>query len=183
MSFLIMVSLCLSQTSSRARGEKSRTYQELFIRDPAVAVLVSELEHLADLGLGDVLGEVGHHLAEVGETEGLLLDLVLLCSELDGVRLRPADILSKRTFYNFGKIGEYFVIFSLYVPSKILQACLTLNIICRKFSSSNSRNFLRQSLQKSGKKILPFFSTSHCMSTTSCSVGDSPSDFMAASRS
>ena len=69
MSFLIMVSLCLSQTSSRARGEKSRTYQELFIRDPAVAVLVSELEHLADLGLGDVLGEVGHHLAEVGEAE------------------------------------------------------------------------------------------------------------------
>ena len=60
---------------------------------------------------------------------------------------------------------------------------LTLNIICRKFSSSNSRNFLRQSLQKSGKKILPFFSTSHCMSTTSCSVGDNPRDFMAASRS
>ena len=59
----------------------------------------------------------------------------------------------------------------------------TLNNSCRKFSSSNSRNFLRQSLQKSGKKILPFFSTSHCMSTTSCSVGDNPRDFMAASRS
>ena len=56
-------------------------------------------------------------------------------------------------------------------------------MICLKFSSSNSLNLRRQSLQKSGKKILPFFSTSHCMSTTSCSVGDRPSDFMAGSRS
>ena len=60
---------------------------------------------------------------------------------------------------------------------------LTLKSSCLKFSSSNSLNFLRHSLQKSGKKILPFFSTSHCMSTTSCSVGERPRDFMADRRS
>ena len=68
-----------------------QSYQELLIRYSPVAVLVSELEHLADLGLGDMLGQVGHHLSEVGQTEGFLLDLVLLCSELDWMRLRPAD--------------------------------------------------------------------------------------------
>ena len=77
-------------------------YQELFIRDSAVAVLVGELEHLADLGLGDVLGQVGHHLAEVGQTEGFLLDLVLLSSELDGMRLRPADGLHVNISFEMG---------------------------------------------------------------------------------
>ena len=46
-----------------------KTYQELLIRDTAVTVLVSEVEHLTDLGLGDVLWQVRHHLPEVREAE------------------------------------------------------------------------------------------------------------------
>ena len=49
--------------------EESRSdvisYQEFLVRNPPVAVLVRELEHLADLRLWDVLGQVRHHLPEV----------------------------------------------------------------------------------------------------------------------
>ena len=46
-----------------------KNYQKLFIRDPSVTVFVCELEHLRDLGLRHMLGQVGHHLPEVGQAE------------------------------------------------------------------------------------------------------------------
>lgn len=69
------------------------THQELFVGYPAVPVLVCVHEHLPDLCVGDVLGQVRHHLPEVRQPEGPLRYLVLLGSVLDGVRVRAADVL------------------------------------------------------------------------------------------
>ena len=69
------------------------THQELLVGYPAVSVLVGVHEHLPDLGVGDVLGQVRHHLPEVRQPEGPLRYLVLLGPVLDGVRVRAADVL------------------------------------------------------------------------------------------
>ena len=69
------------------------THQELLVGYPAVPVLVCVHEHLPDLCVGDVLGQVRHHLPEVRQPEGPLGYLVLLGSVLDGVRVRAADVL------------------------------------------------------------------------------------------
>ena len=69
------------------------THQELVVGYPAVPVLVCVHEHLPDLCVGDVLGQVRHHLPEVRQPEGPLRYLVLLGSVLDGVRVRAADVL------------------------------------------------------------------------------------------
>ena len=43
-----------------------------------------------------MLGQVGHHLPEVGETERLLGDFVFLGSEFRRVRLSAANILNTK---------------------------------------------------------------------------------------
>ena len=73
------------------------TDQELVPRDAAVVVFVREAEHLLDLCVGDVLGQVRHHEAELHQVEGLLLHLVLLGAEPHRVRLSPTQNLRQES--------------------------------------------------------------------------------------